>query len=113
MDALKKLFGGNLRQFGMLFVLVALTLLFQFLTSGKVITPTNMMNLLNGNSYILVLAIGMVMVIVIGHIDLAVGSVAAERLGPAALAAGVNLNTPEEWRALERSGRLDDKLFRP
>jgi putative multiple sugar transport system permease protein len=77
MDALKKLFGGNLRQFGMLFVLVALTLLFQFLTSGKVITPTNMMNLLNGNSYILVLAIGMVMVIVIGHIDLAVGSVAA------------------------------------
>lgn len=47
------------------------------------------------------------------HEGLAVGSVAAERLGPAALAAGVNLNTPEEWRALERSGRLDDKLFRP
>jgi putative multiple sugar transport system permease protein len=77
MDALKKLFGGNLRQFGMLFVLVALTLLFHVLTAGKVLTPTNLMNLLNGNSYILVLAIGMVMVIVIGHIDLAVGSVAA------------------------------------
>ena len=77
MEALKKLFGGNLRQFGMLFVLVALTILFHVLTGGLVITPTNLMNLLNGNSYILVLAIGMVMVIIVGHIDLAVGSVAA------------------------------------
>ena len=77
MEALKKLFGGNLRQFGMLFVLVALTILFHALTGGLVITPTNLMNLLNGNSYILVLAIGMVMVIIVGHIDLAVGSVAA------------------------------------
>ena len=77
MEALKKLFGGNLRQFGMLFVLVLLTILFHVLTGGLVITPTNLMNLLNGNSYILVLAIGMVMVIIVGHIDLAVGSVAA------------------------------------
>jgi putative multiple sugar transport system permease protein len=77
MNALKQLFGGSLRQFGMLFVLVALALLFHGLTGGLVITPTNLMNLLNGNSYILVLAIGMVMVIIIGHIDLSVGSVAA------------------------------------
>ena len=77
MDALKKLFGGNLRQFGMLFVLIALAVGFHFGTGGLVITPTNLMNLLNGNSYILVLAIGMVMVIVVGHIDLSVGSVAA------------------------------------
>ncbi len=77
MNAIKQLFGGNLRQFGMLGVLVVMALVFHFWTGGLVITPTNMMNLLNGNSYILVLAIGMVMVIVIGHIDLAVGSVAA------------------------------------
>ncbi len=77
MDALKQLFGGSFRQFGMLFVLVALALFFHIMTGGLVITPTNMMNLINGNSYVLVLAIGMVMVIVIGHIDLAVGSVAA------------------------------------
>ncbi len=77
MDALKQLFGGSFRQFGMLFVLVALALFFHVMTGGLVITPTNMMNLINGNSYVLVLAIGMVMVIVIGHIDLAVGSVAA------------------------------------
>lgn len=77
MEALKQLFGGSLRQFGMLFVLVALAIFFHIMTGGLVITPTNMMNLLNGNSYVLVLAIGMVMVIVIGHIDLSVGSVAA------------------------------------
>lgn len=77
MEALKKLFGGSLRQFGMLFVLVALAIFFHLMTGGLVITPTNLMNLINGNSYVLVLAIGMVMVIVIGHIDLAVGSVAA------------------------------------
>ena len=46
MEALKKLFGGNLRQFGMLFVLVLLTILFHVLTGGLVITPTNLMNLL-------------------------------------------------------------------
>ena len=77
MNTLKQLFGGNLRQFGMLFVLVALAILFHGLTGGLVVTPTNLMNLLNGNSYILVLAIGMVMVIIVGHIDLSVGSVAA------------------------------------
>ena len=77
MEALKNLFGGSLRQFGMLFVLIALAIGFNWGTGGLVITPTNLMNLLNGNSYILVLAIGMVMVIIVGHIDLAVGSVAA------------------------------------
>lgn len=77
MEASKHLFGGNLRQFGMLFVLLGLAIFFHLMTGGLVITPTNLMNLLNGNSYILVLAIGMVMVIVLGQIDLSVGSVAA------------------------------------
>ncbi len=77
MNALKRIFGGDTRQFGMIIALVALVLFFQLFTSGKVLTPTNMINLFNGNSYILVLAIGMVMVIIAGHIDLSVGSVAA------------------------------------
>ena len=51
MEALKKLFGGSLRQFGMLFVLVALAIFFHLMTGGLVITPTNLMNLLNGNSH--------------------------------------------------------------
>ncbi len=77
MKQLRDIFGGDLRQFGMLFTLVALVAFFHVRTGGYVLTPANMMNLLNGNSYILVLAIGMVLVIIAGHIDLSVGSVAA------------------------------------
>ena len=77
MNRLLKSFGGNLRQFGMLFALVALLFFFQIRTDGLVLTSANMINLLNGNAYILVLAIGMVLVIIAGHIDLSVGSVAA------------------------------------
>lgn len=77
MNALKKLFGGNTRQFGMIFALVALIIFFQIFTDGRTLTPGNVINLFNGNSYILILAIGMVLVIIAGHIDLSVGSVAA------------------------------------
>ena len=77
MNSLKQLFGGNTRQFGMIFALVALVFFFQWRTGGNVLTPGNMMNLFNGNSYILILAIGMVLVIIAGHIDLSVGSIAA------------------------------------
>lgn len=72
-----QLFGDNVRQFGMLGALLLIVLFFQWQTEGRLLTSANLMNLLNGNSYILVLAIGMVMVIIAGHIDLSVGSVAA------------------------------------
>jgi len=77
---LKKMFGGgssNLRQFGILFSLIAIILLFQFLTGGLTLSPGNLINLVSQYSYILILAIGMVLVIIAGHIDLSVGSVAA------------------------------------
>ena len=77
---LQKMFGGSQstgRQFGILGALVVIIVLFQFLTKGKTLDPNNLINIVNGNSYVLVLAIGMVMVIIAGHIDLSVGSVAA------------------------------------
>jgi putative multiple sugar transport system permease protein len=77
MKYLRDIFGQDIRQFGMLFALVALVVFFQVRTGGLVLTPVNMMNLLNGNAYILALAVGMVLVIIAGHIDLSVGSVAA------------------------------------
>ena len=77
MNSLKRMFGGNTRQFGMIFALIALILFFQWQTGGNTLTPTNVINLFNGNAYILILAIGMVLVIIAGHIDLSVGSVAA------------------------------------
>lgn len=77
MKDLRKLFGGDLRQFGMIFALAVILLFFQFRTGGLMLTPDNMITMVSQYSYILVLAIGMVMVIIAGHIDLSVGSVAA------------------------------------
>lgn len=79
-DLRKNLFGGttsNARQFGMIFTLVAIVLLFQFLTDGLTLSSGNLIGVVSQYSYILILAIGMLMVIVAGHIDLSVGSVAA------------------------------------
>jgi putative multiple sugar transport system permease protein len=61
----------------MVIALIAIMLLFQFLTEGILLKPLNVTNLIMQNSYILVLAIGMVLIIVTGHIDLSVGSIAA------------------------------------
>lgn len=77
MNKLKEIFGGDTRQFGMIFALVFLIVLFQILTDGLTLKPENVINIFQGNSYILVMAIGMVLVIIAGHIDLSVGSVAA------------------------------------
>jgi putative multiple sugar transport system permease protein len=77
---LTKMFGGaqsSGRQFGILGALVVIVVFFQIVTGGKTLDPSNLINIVNGNSYVLVLAIGMVMVIIAGHIDLSVGSVAA------------------------------------
>jgi putative multiple sugar transport system permease protein len=76
----KNLFGGttsNARQFGMIATLVAIVLLFQIWTGGLTLTSGNLIAVVSQYSYILILAIGMLMVIVAGHIDLSVGSVAA------------------------------------
>jgi putative multiple sugar transport system permease protein len=76
---LKSLSGGksNARQFGMIFTLAGILLLFQILTDGLTLNSGNLISLVSQYSYILILAIGMVMVIIAGHIDLSVGSVAA------------------------------------
>jgi len=77
MNTLKNTLRGNVRQYGMVVALVAIVVLFQILTDGVLLKPLNLSNLLTQNSYILILAIGMVIVIIARHIDLSVGSVAA------------------------------------
>ena len=52
-------------------------MLFSITTNGILLRPQNISNLIVQNGYILILAIGMVLVIVAGHIDLSVGSIAA------------------------------------
>src|SRR6478609_4560082 len=65
---------SRLRQVGIFVALILIVLLFQILTDGILLEPQNVTNLVVQNSYILILA--MVMVIIAGHIDLSVGSVA-------------------------------------
>ncbi|MFB5763295.1 multiple monosaccharide ABC transporter permease [Paenibacillus medicaginis] len=77
METISKMFKGNVRQYGMIIALVVIMLLFEILTGGLLLQPINITNLILQNSYILVLAIGMVLVIITGHIDLSVGSIAA------------------------------------
>ncbi|MCU1414624.1 MAG: araH [Microbacteriaceae bacterium] len=77
---LGKMFGGSTgtgRQVGILGALVVIVILFEILTGGTTLDPINLINLVNQNAYVLILAIGMVMVIIAGHIDLSVGSSAA------------------------------------
>ena len=66
---------NNLREYGMLISLVAIMGLFQYLTDGTLLRPLNLTNLVLQNSYIVIMALGMLLVIVAGHIDLSVGSV--------------------------------------
>ena len=76
----------DFRQYGILAALVVIILLFEVLTGGRLLLPGNVNNLIQQNSYVLILAIGMVMVIIAGHIDLSVGSVVAMVGAVAALA---------------------------
>jgi len=68
---------GQLRQVGLFIALIVIVLFFQVTTDGITLAPINVSNLVVQNSYILILAIGMVMVIIAGHIDLSVGSIVA------------------------------------
>ncbi|MUK90218.1 sugar ABC transporter permease [Ornithinibacillus sp. L9] len=61
----------------MVIALVGIVILFQILTGGILLTPLNVTNIIMQNSYIIVLAIGMMLIIITGEIDLSVGSVAA------------------------------------
>src|SRR5262249_14989471 len=65
----------NMREYGMLLSLVAIMVFFQFMTEGTLLQPLNLTNLVLQNSYIVIMALGMLLVIVAGYIDLSVGSV--------------------------------------
>lgn len=66
---------SHMREYGILFALVAIMIFFQITTGGILLKPVNLTNLILQNSYIIIMAVGMLLVIVAGHIDLSVGSV--------------------------------------
>jgi len=77
METLKQMFKSNIREYGMVIALVSIVLFFEIVSNGVLLQPLNVTNLIQQNSYILVLAIGMLLVIVAFQIDLSVGSIAA------------------------------------
>ena len=77
METLKRIFSENIRQYSMLIALIAIMIFFQVITDGALMKPLNLTNLVLQNSYVVILALGMLLVIVAGNIDLSVGSVAA------------------------------------
>jgi putative multiple sugar transport system permease protein len=66
---------ANIRDYALLLSLLAIMVFFQFTTNGTLFKPVNITNLILQNSYIIIMALGMLLVIIAGHIDLSVGSV--------------------------------------
>ncbi|MGU3667083.1 multiple monosaccharide ABC transporter permease [Methylobacterium sp. A49B] len=66
---------AQLREYGLVFALAVITVFFEYATGGVLFQPLNLTNLILQNSYVVVMALGMLLVIVAGHIDLSIGSV--------------------------------------
>ncbi len=77
MKTLSNLFKSNIREYGMLIALIVIMIFFYFMTDGILMKPINITNLVLQNSYVIIMALGMLLIIVSGWIDLSVGSVAA------------------------------------
>ena len=84
----------NLRQSGIYVAFALIIALFAVLTDGALLQPQNISNIVVQNSYILILAIGMILIIIAGHIDLSVGSVVAVT---GAVAAVLMVNNDVPW----------------
>lgn len=86
-------FSFNPRQSGIYVAFALIVVLFTVLTDGALLQPQNISNIIVQNSYILILAIGMILIIIAGHIDLSAGSVVAVT-GAVAAVLMVNLHMP-------------------
>ncbi|MDR1231628.1 MAG: sugar ABC transporter permease [Spirochaetaceae bacterium] len=75
MNDLFSLLMKNLRQYGMVLALAAAMIFFGILTNGVFFRPVNLTNLVLQNSYVLILAVGMLLCTLTGNVDLSVGSI--------------------------------------
>lgn len=74
-DGVLATLANNSKQYGIVGALVVIVLVFEFLTKGVLLKPNSFVSLIQQNAYVIILAIGMVMVIIATHIDLSVGSI--------------------------------------
>ena len=73
----KKVVNLNMKQYGMFLALVAIYVIFAIMTGGKNLSPANINNLIMQNGYVVILAVGMLLCVLTGNVDLGVGSVVA------------------------------------
>lgn len=73
----KKTVNLDMKQYGMFLALVAIYVIFALLTKGANLSPANINNLIMQNGYVVILAVGMLLCVLTGNIDLGVGSVVA------------------------------------
>ena len=111
---------NNARQYGIVGALLVIVVAFEVLTGGVLLKPNSFVSLIQQNAYVIILAIGMVMVIIATHIDLSVfadGSVLrgkaplrARRDSAASSAPGWRPGAKELLRTSSRHRRvLDDE----
>lgn len=72
----KLLIKENIRDYGMYIALIVIFITFSIMTDGLFMSSRNISNLLDSTGYIAVLAVGVMLVIVIRHIDLSIGFLA-------------------------------------
>lgn len=73
----KKTINIDMKQYGMVLALIAVFLIFAVMTGGKNMSPANINNLIMQNGYVVILAVGMLLCVLTGNIDLGVGSIVA------------------------------------
>lgn len=73
----KKIANIDMKQYGMVIALIAIFLIFFIATGGKNASPTNINNLVMQNGYVVILAVGMLLCVLTGNVDLGVGSYVA------------------------------------
>ncbi|MBL8792042.1 MAG: sugar ABC transporter permease [Rhizobiales bacterium] len=93
---------ANIRDYALLLSLAAIMVFFQITTKGILFTPLNMTNIILQNSYIVIMALGMLLIIVAGHIDLSVGFLS----GFIGAIAGVLMVTNPLWPADLKMGTV-------
>lgn len=67
----------SLKQYGMVLALIAVYVIFAIITGGKNLAPMTVNNIIMQNGYVIILAVGMLLCVLTGNVDLGVGSVVA------------------------------------
>lgn len=73
----KKSINLDMKQYGMVLAMIAVFLIFALLTGGSNLSAMNINNLIMQNGYVVILAVGMLLCVLTGNVDLGVGSIVA------------------------------------